>query len=208
MMASTDSSRDGMLPVMEAFYTIQGEGFYTGHAAYFVRLAGCDVGCVWCDVKESWDVVPEQWLPVGRIVADALKHPSRIVVITGGEPCMYDLTELINHFHREGFRVHIETSGAYSLKGDADWICVSPKKFKFPIDEMLQSADELKVVVFNESDFDWAVSHADKTKPECRLYLQPEYGKSNKMLPVIVEFVRNHPIWQISLQTHKFLGIP
>jgi 7-carboxy-7-deazaguanine synthase len=198
----------GMLPVMEAFYTIQGEGFYTGHAAYFVRLAGCDVGCVWCDVKESWDVSAEQWLPIGRIVDEALQFPSRMVVITGGEPCMYDLTELISLFHKAGFRVHIETSGAYQLKGNADWVCVSPKKFKFPLDDMLKRADELKVVVFNESDLDWAVSHAVKTSSGCRHYLQPEFGKSNKMLPVIVDFVRNHPSWQISLQTHKFLGIP
>lgn len=193
---------------MEAFYTVQGEGFYTGHAAYFVRLAGCDVGCVWCDVKESWDTFPEQWKPVGRIVDDALKHPARMVVITGGEPCMYDLSELIRRFHKEGFRVHIETSGAYLLKGDADWVCVSPKKFKAPLPEMLSKADELKVVVFNESDLQWAQKHAADVKTGCRQYLQPEYGKSNKILPVIVDFVKNNPAWQISLQTHKFLGIP
>lgn len=208
MMAQTNFSNIEMLPVMEAFYTIQGEGFYTGHAAYFVRLAGCDVGCVWCDVAESWDTFPEQWVLVGRIVDDALKHPARKVVITGGEPCMYDLSELISLFHRAGFRVHIETSGAYLLKGDADWVCVSPKKFKAPLPEMLKRADELKVVVFHESDLEWAQKHGVETKPGCRLYLQPEYGKSNKMLPVIVDFVRNNPAWQISLQTHKFLGIP
>lgn len=197
-----------MLPVMEAFYTIQGEGSYTGHAAYFIRLAGCDVGCVWCDVKESWEVAPEQWVSVEDIIAGAASHPSRIAVITGGEPCMYDLSELIHKLHDSGFRVHIETSGAYPLKGDPDWVCVSPKKFKAPLDEMIQRADELKVVVYHESDLGWAVSHADKTKPGSRLYLQPEFGKSNKVLPLIVDFVRNNPDWQVSLQTHKYLGIP
>ena len=207
-MNAAQPPQTGMLPVMEAFYTIQGEGSYTGHAAYFIRLAGCDVGCVWCDVKESWEVAPEQWMSLEDIIAGAASHPSRIAVITGGEPCMYDLSGLIHKLHDSGFRVHIETSGAYPLKGDPDWICVSPKKFKAPLAEMIQRADELKVVVYHESDLDWAVSHADKTKAGSRLYLQPEFGKSNKMLPLIVDFVRNNPDWQVSLQTHKYLGIP
>ena len=193
---------------MEAFYTLQGEGYHSGAAAYFIRLAGCDVGCVWCDVKESWEVEEHQWQPVDQIVADALKHPARIAVITGGEPCMYNLTKLTSELKKAGYKVHIETSGAYSFIGTADWICVSPKKFMKPLPELLALADELKVVVFNESDFQWAEEHAVHTKPGCYLFLQPEFSKSEKITPIITNYVMNNPSWKISLQIHKFIGIP
>jgi 7-carboxy-7-deazaguanine synthase len=197
-----------MLPVMESFYTIQGEGAHTGKAAFFIRLAGCDVGCTWCDVKESWNASEHPVMPIEKLIEDSSLHPAKIVVITGGEPCMYDLTDLLKGLRQSGKQTHIETSGAYPLKGDADWICVSPKKFKKPIPETIAIADELKVVVFHPSDLEWAASFLKDVKPDCQLFLQPEFGKSNKMAPLIVEFVKNNPIWRISLQTHKTLDIP
>ncbi|MFM2189616.1 MAG: hypothetical protein RL491_2 [Bacteroidota bacterium] len=197
-----------MLPVMESFYTIQGEGAHTGKAAFFIRLAGCDVGCSWCDVKDSWDASLHPTMPIQKLLADTMLHPANTVVVTGGEPCMYDLRELLTGLRQSGKQSHIETSGAYMLQGDADWICVSPKKFKKPLPEMISLADELKVVVFHPSDFEWAESFLKDVKPECQLFLQPEFGKSNKMAPLIVEYVKNNPIWRISLQTHKTLDIP
>jgi len=197
-----------MLPVMESFYTIQGEGAHTGKAAFFIRLAGCDVGCTWCDVKESWNANEHPLMPIEKLIEDSSLHPAKIVVITGGEPCMYDLTDLLKGLRQSGKQTHIETSGAYPLKGDADWICVSPKKFKKPIPETIAIADELKVVVFHPSDLEWAASFLKDVKPDCQLFLQPEFGKSNKMAPLIVEFVKNNPNWRISLQTHKSLDIP
>jgi len=196
------------IPVMEAFYTLQGEGAFTGTAAWFVRLAGCDVGCTWCDVKESWNVTPEQERSVTDIVQQAAASPARTVVITGGEPCMYDLNLLTEEFHKSGFRVHLETSGAYPVKGNFDWICLSPKKFKTPLEENLMKADELKVVVYNRSDFDWAEKHAAFVREDCRLFLQPEHGVMDKMMPSIIEYVKEKPRWNLSLQTHKFIGIP
>ena len=193
---------------MEQFYTIQGEGFYSGTPAYFIRLAGCDVGCVWCDVKESWEVTDDQYLPVAAIINQAKSHPARVAVITGGEPFMYDLDILIDSLQEAGFRVHIETSGAYPLSGNPDWVCVSPKKFKNPLKQVLANAHELKVVVFNASDFKWAIENAALVNENCLLYLQPEFGKSSTLLPAIVDYVKQHPEWRISLQTHKFIGIP
>ncbi|MDQ3049486.1 MAG: 7-carboxy-7-deazaguanine synthase QueE [Bacteroidota bacterium] len=193
---------------MEMFYTVQGEGLYTGTPAFFVRLAGCDVGCAWCDVKESWKVEAEQYIFIHKIVENALQHPSKIVVITGGEPLMYDLSELLKAFHTAGFRTHIETSGAYELSGNADWICVSPKKFKSPLPSVLKKADELKVVIFHSSDYKWAESNAALVNPGCQLFLQPEFEKSSRLLPELVLYVKKHPQWRISLQTHKFIGIP
>lgn len=201
-------SSPSMLPVMESFYTIQGEGAHTGKAAFFIRLAGCDVGCTWCDVKESWNASEHPLMPIEKLIEDSSLHPAKIVVITGGEPCMYDLTDLLKGLRQSGKQTHIETSGAYPLKGDADWICVSPKKFKKPIPETIAIADELKVVVFHPSDLEWAASFLKDVKPDCQLFLQPEFGKSNKMAPLIVEFVKNNPNWRISLQTHKTLDIP
>ncbi len=196
------------LPVMEAFYTIQGEGHFSGNSAYFIRLGGCDVGCVWCDVKDSWnaDRWPKQ--SVQEIVSKAKAHPTRLAVVTGGEPLMYDLSELTDTLKKEGLQTNVETSGAHPLSGDWDWICFSPKKFMKPRDEFYQVADELKVVVYNKSDFKWAEEHAAKVNPDCLLYLQPEWDKSETVLPEIIDYVKDNPQWKISLQTHKFMQIP
>lgn len=193
---------------MESFYTLQGEGFHQGKAAYFIRLGGCDVGCHWCDVKESWDADKHPLRPVHELVAEAAAHPGRIAVITGGEPLMHDLQSLTLTLHEAGFRNHIETSGSSPLSGDWDWITLSPKKFKAPLDEVCKAADELKIVVFNKSDLAWAEKHAALVKKECRLYLQPEWSKAAEMTELIVEYVKAHPQWQISLQTHKYMNVP
>ena len=200
-----DSSR---LPLMEAFYTIQGEGHFSGTPAYFIRLGGCDVGCVWCDVKESWD--GSKW-PIEEIVSmvsQAKTFPSRVAVITGGEPLMYDLTALTRELRSQGFQTNVETSGAYALSGSWDWICFSPKKFKAPLDEFYNHADELKIVVYNKSDFDWAEKHASRVNKDCLLYLQPEWDRSEEMTPLIINYIKKNPHWKISLQTHKFMDIP
>lgn len=202
------SSSVQQLPVMEHFYTLQGEGKYTGHAAYFIRLGGCDVGCVWCDVKDSWDASKHPMVDVDQIVQYVLDAHAKIAVITGGEPLMHDLTELTTKLHAHGIRTHIETSGSSSLSGSFDWICLSPKKFKAPLDEVIAHADELKIVVFNNSDFAWAESFASKVSPNCQLYLQPEWSKSSEMNPLIIQYIKDHPQWVLSLQTHKFLDIP
>ena len=197
-----------MLPLMEEFYTIQGEGFNTGKAAYFIRLGGCDVGCHWCDVKESWDAELHPLTHADQIVENALKHPSRAVVVTGGEPLLYNLDYLTSKLHKKGIKTFIETSGAYPLSGQWDWICLSPKKFKRPHIGIAQYAHELKVIVFNQSDFAWAEEHAKLVLPDCKLYLQPEWSKAKEMTPLIVDFVMKNPQWEISLQTHKYLNIP
>jgi 7-carboxy-7-deazaguanine synthase len=197
-----------LLPVMEAFYTLQGEGAFSGQAAYFIRLAGCDVGCHWCDVKESWDAATHPRKSVEEIVTEAAKYPARIAVITGGEPLMYDLTLLTQKLQENGFRTHIETSGAYPLSGTWNWICVSPKKFKAPLNEVLAKANELKVIVFNKSDFDFAEQNKAQVSASCQLLVQPEWDKSDVMLPLIIEYVKNNPKWRVSLQTHKYLNIP
>lgn len=196
------------LPIMEAFYTLQGEGFHSGKAAYFIRLGGCDVGCVWCDVKESWDANIHPQLSIEEIVGDAMKHDGRMAVITGGEPLMYDLTHLTKSLKNAGFDTNIETSGAYPMSGDWDWICFSPKKFKEAHESILGVANELKVIVYNKSDFAFAEKYAKLVNPDCVLLLQPEWGKQDKMLPQIIEYVKTNPKWRVSLQTHKFMNIP
>jgi len=196
------------LPVMEQFYTIQGEGRYTGYAAYFIRLAGCDVGCVWCDVKESWNVDGFPHFKIDQLVENAASSGTEIVVITGGEPAMHNLDALTSKLRAAGLRTHIETSGAYPLTGDWHWICLSPKKFKAPLPKVLKLADELKVVVFHKSDFEWAENHASMVDESCSLYLQPEWSKCEKMLPLIIDYVKSRPRWRISLQTHKYMHIP
>jgi 7-carboxy-7-deazaguanine synthase len=196
------------LPVMESFYTIQGEGFNTGKASYFIRLGGCDIGCVWCDVKESWDVDVHPQVPIEDIVREAAVFAAKIVVITGGEPFMHDLYDLTQLFENKEIKRFVETSGAYKITGNWDWICVSPKKFKAPLPEVLAEANELKVVVFNKSDFDWAEQHVKFLKPSCKLYLQPEWSKKEAVLPLIIDYVKDNPQWQISLQTHKYMDIP
>jgi 7-carboxy-7-deazaguanine synthase len=196
------------LPLMEDFYTIQGEGFFQGNAAYFIRLGGCDVGCVWCDVKESWDAALHPNVAVEEMTDRAKSSGCELVVITGGEPAMYDLTLLTQYLNKAGLRTHIETSGAYPLTGTWDWVCFSPKKFKAPFESIFQQADELKIIVFNKSDFSWAEEFTGKVKPTCKRYLQPEWSKEKEMLPLIIDYVKAHPEWRISLQVHKYMNIP
>ncbi|WP_316829327.1 7-carboxy-7-deazaguanine synthase QueE [Pedobacter aquatilis] len=204
-----DIPEDGtLLPLMEEFYTIQGEGFNTGKAAYFIRLGGCDVGCHWCDVKESWDAEMHPLTPSDVIVENAAKYPGKAVVITGGEPLIYNLDYLTNKLKAQGILTFIETSGAYPLSGNWDWICLSPKKFKAPRPDITPFANELKVIVFNKSDFKWAEEYAAMVSATCKLYLQPEWSKSKEITPMIIDYVMANPKWEISLQTHKFLNIP
>lgn len=196
------------LPVMESFYTIQGEGQYQGQAAYFIRLAGCDVGCVWCDVKESWDAAGYPVLDVRDIAVEAAARPATMVVVTGGEPLMHPLDLLCRELKSKGLQTHLETSGAHPLSGDWDWICLSPKKFKAPLGEVCRVADELKVVIYHPSDFKWAEKYAVEVPDHCRLLLQPEWSKAASVTPLIVDYVKANPRWGISLQVHKYLGIP
>jgi 7-carboxy-7-deazaguanine synthase len=196
------------LPLMEDFYTIQGEGNFQGHAAYFVRLGGCDVGCVWCDVKESWDADAHPQVSIDEIVRRAKASGTEIVVITGGEPAMYDLAMLTSELKKAGLRTNIETSGAYPLTGTWDWVCFSPKKFKAPDASIYPLAHELKVIVYNKSDFAWAEQFAKEVAPSCELFLQPEWSKEKEMLPLIITYVKANPRWKVSLQIHKYMNIP
>lgn len=197
-----------LLPVMEHFYTIQGEGFHQGKAAYFIRLGGCDVGCVWCDVKESWDATKHPQYSISQLVDFVKATPARLVVITGGEPLMHPLDALTQSLKQAGLEVNIETSGSHPLSGNWDWICLSPKKFKAPLDAILTRADELKVVIYHPSDFEWAETYAEQVHTNCRLYLQPEWDKAPVVTPLIVEYVKAHPKWQISTQVHKYIQVP
>jgi len=196
------------LPVMESFYTLQGEGFHEGKAAYFIRLGGCDVGCVWCDVKESWDGGKHPRRSIEELVAEASRHPARLVVITGGEPLMHDCSELTGALRKAGFATHIETSGAWPLSGEWDWICFSPKKFKAPVPEIPPVANELKVVIYNKSDLAWAEQWAERVSSSCRLYLQPEWSKSAQVTPLIIDYIKANPKWTFSLQLHKYIHVP
>jgi len=204
------------LPIMESFYTLQGEGFHQGRAAYFIRLGGCDVGCVWCDVKESWNAEAHPKFSVKEIVEQALtsvnRQPSTVnrhlAVITGGEPLMHNLDQLTTQLQAAGFETNIETSGSSPFSGKWDWICLSPKKFKQPLPEILPLANELKVVVFNKSDFDWAEEYASKVSSHCKLYLQPEWDKASAVTPLIIEYIKQNPQWQLSLQIHKYINVP
>ncbi len=196
-----------MLPLMEAFYTIQGEGFHKGTAAYFIRIGGCDVGCHWCDVKESWNALLHPPTAIQTMVEDAVTY-SKTVVITGGEPLTWNMDPLTNLLREKGCAIHIETSGAYELTGTWDWICLSPKKIKLPTPEIYAVADELKVIVFNKDDFRFAEEQAARVNENCILYLQPEWSKREKMIPLIVDYVMANPKWKVSLQTHKYLNIP
>ncbi len=196
-----------MLPLMEAFYTIQGEGFHKGTAAYFIRVGGCDVGCHWCDVKESWNPDLHPPTEVEKIVRDAAAA-SDTIVVTGGEPLMWDMGPLTGGLKQRGMKIHIETSGAYPLTGTWDWICLSPKKNKEPVGDIHRRADELKVIVYNRHDLKFAERHAEKTGPDCLLYLQPEWSVREKVTPMIVDYVMENPRWRVSLQTHKYLNIP
>lgn len=196
------------LPVMEAFYTLQGEGAHQGRAAYFIRLGGCDVGCVWCDVKDSWDASKHPVISVEEIVAKASSYPGRLAVITGGEPLMHNLDILTEALHAAGFETNMETSGSSPLSGYWDWICLSPKKFKAPLTEVIEKANELKVVIFNKHDFKWAEEYAAQVPATCHLYLQPEWEKASEMTPLILDYIKENPQWRLSLQVHKYLNIP
>jgi organic radical activating enzyme len=193
---------------MEHFYTLQGEGVHQGRAAYFIRLGGCDVGCVWCDVKESWEKDKHPLFAVEELVAMVSDTPAEIVVITGGEPLLHNLAPLTKALHDAGRRVHIETSGSSPLSGELDWITLSPKKFKAPLADVLPFASELKIVVFNKSDFAWAETWAAQVSPACRLFLQPEWSKAAEMTSLIVDYIKAHPKWQLSLQVHKYINVP
>lgn len=192
---------------METFYTVQGEGAFAGAPAYFIRLAGCDVGCTWCDVKESWDANAHPKIQIKDLVKMVVDSGTPICVITGGEPMMYDLTNLTNQIQSVGIRTHLETSGVYPISGVWDWVTFSPKKFKTPVDSIYQAADELKVIVFHPSDLTWAEGHALKTNETCRWYLQPEWERREKMQPMILDYIRQNTKWRISVQTHKYLGV-
>jgi len=203
-------------PVMETFYTIQGEGNYQGRAAYFIRLGGCTVGCVWCDVKESWDASKHPQFTVDQILKTMQMslpgaQPTEqkpFVVITGGEPLMHDLTLLTAAIHNAGYHTHLVTSGAYPLSGSWDWICLSPKKFKAPLAESCKEANELKVVIYHPSDLKWAEEYAETVSADCKLYLQPEWEKAEKMTPLIVDYIQKNPKWTLCLQIHKYIHVP
>lgn len=213
-MADISKTAPGsVLPVMEAFYTIQGEGRHQGRAAYFIRLGGCDVGCVWCDVKDSWDATKHPQKSVDTIVAEMenelpVSSQKPIVVITGGEPLMHPLEPLTSLLHKKGYEINIETSGSHPLSGSIDWICLSPKKFKAPLPELLPLAQELKVIIFHPSDFGWAEQYAALTSADCFKYLQPEWSKKDNLLPLLIDYVKQHPEWQLSLQVHKYINVP
>ncbi|HPE56994.1 MAG TPA: 7-carboxy-7-deazaguanine synthase QueE [Bacteroidales bacterium] len=196
------------LPLMEDFYTIQGEGFHTGKPAYFTRVGGCDVGCSWCDVKESWNADIWPLTSTDEIVKRVVSCPSKAVVVTGGEPLMYNLDYYCDQLKKAGFETYLETSGSHPLSGKWDWICLSPKKYSPPLEAIYEKADEYKVIIQTKGDFDWAEKNAERLRKDCKLYLQPEWSKAEAMMPLIVEYVKEHPRWNISLQSHKYMRIP
>ena len=193
---------------MEHFYTIQGEGYHQGKAAYFIRLGGCDVGCVWCDVKDSWDAEKHPKIETDEIIDIINQNPKGLVVITGGEPLMHNLNSLTSAIKKAGYQTNIETSGPHPLSGTWDWICLSPKKFKAPLSEFFSLANELKIIIYNKSDFEWAEKNAEAVSKICKLYLQPEWSNASEMTPLIVEYIKNHPQWELSLQIHKYIDVP
>ena len=196
------------MPVMEHFYTLQGEGFHQGRAAYFIRLGGCDVGCVWCDVKDSWDASKHPLMNSTDLVSDIRQTAAKLVVITGGEPLMHNLDALTTALQKAGYETNIETSGAHPLSGNWNWICLSPKKFKAPLPGILPLANELKVVIFNKSDLKWAEEYAAMVSPYCKLYLQPEWDKAPVITALIIDYIKEHPKWELSLQIHKYINVP
>ncbi len=193
---------------MEHFYTLQGEGYHQGKAAYFIRLGGCDVGCVWCDVKDSWDAEKHPKMTVDSLKLLVKNTPAKLVVITGGEPLMHNLDELTAALQAAGLQTNIETSGAHPLSGTWDWICLSPKKFKAPLPDVVPHANELKVVIFNKTDFKWAEQYAAKVSKDCKLYLQPEWDKAATVTPLIIDYIKANPNWELSLQLHKYIDVP
>ncbi len=210
---STINSDQLIMPVMETFYSLQGEGFHQGKAAYFIRLGGCDVGCFWCDVKESWDAAAHPQKTIEEI-QKAISHqllaisPKPVIVITGGEPLLHNLDALTKLLQRNNFKTHLETSGSSPLSGFWNWICLSPKKFKEPLPDVFTAANELKIIVYNKNDFSWAEKNAALVSSDCKLYLQPEWSKSAEITPSIVNYIKCQPQWQLSLQIHKYSNIP
>jgi organic radical activating enzyme len=192
---------------MESFYSIQGEGFHSGKPAYFIRLSGCDVNCHWCDVKESWDISKEQYASIDDIVNKVIKTSTKLVVITGGEPLMHDLSDLTTALKNEDKKIHIETSGTHPLTGDFDWICFSPKKFKKPLEIYYSVSDELKIIICNKSDFQWAEEFSRKVKKNTKLIMQPEWSREELISPLILDYIKLNPKWRISVQTHKYLNV-
>ena len=207
-MTRSEKSGTVPLPVMEHFYTLQGEGYHQGKAAYFIRLGGCDVGCVWCDVKESWDAEKHPLLKIEDLLFNIEQTRAKLVVVTGGEPLMHNLDALTAALQAKGFETNIETSGAHPMSGTWNWICLSPKKFKAPLPEILPLANELKVVVFNKSDLEWGEQYAALVSPGCRLYLQPEWDKASVVTPLVIDYIKQHPQWELSLQIHKYIHVP
>lgn len=197
-----------LLPLMEDFYTLQGEGYHTGKPAYFIRLGGCDMGCSWCDVKESWNAAIHPLTATDEIISRAASNPSGAAVITGGEPVQYNLEYLTEGLRKAGIKTYLETSGARPLTGQWDWVCLSPKKSSLPDDEYYKVAGELKMIIANERDLVWAELNAERVHSECRLFLQPEWSVAEEMIPVIITYVKDHPKWSISLQSHKYMNIP
>ncbi len=208
MVKAKSIKKNNVLPVMEHFYTIQGEGMHSGSAAYFIRLGGCDVGCHWCDVKESWDVNAHPIIDIDKLISEVKKAGASIVVVTGGEPAMHNLKELTAQLKKQAISVHIETSGSSAITGKFDWVCLSPKKLKAPLKESFKLANELKVIIYNKDDFAWAEKNAALVSKKCQLLLQPEWSRAEKVTPLIVEYVKKHPRWQVSLQTHKYMNVP
>lgn len=198
---------DQEVPLMESFYSIQGEGYHSGRAAFFIRLAGCDVGCSWCDVKESWDANDHSLVSIANIIDDVIASGTDFVVITGGEPTMYNLAPLTSALKKHHIEIAIETSGAYPITGSIDWVCLSPKKFKMPLAENYLKAHELKMIAFNSHDFKWAIELGQKVNDNCQKYIQPEWDKQQDILPKVIDFIKSNISWQISLQTHKFLNV-
>jgi len=211
-MANLQTPVQTGLPVMESFYTIQGEGFYQGRAAYFIRLGGCDVGCVWCDVKDSWDASKHPVRSIDEIISEAESacgsSREKLAVVTGGEPLLHKLDELTAKLKKAGYQTNIETSGSSPLSGSWDWICLSPKKFKAPLPEVVPFANELKVVIFNKTDFEWAEKFAQQVKNNCKLYLQPEWDRAEQVTPMIINYIKQNPKWELSLQLHKYINVP
>ena len=197
-----------VLPLMESFLTIQGEGYFSGKTSYFLRIGGCDVGCHWCDVKESWDPNLHPLISVDSIIQSIIETKVKTVVITGGEPLMWNMEYITKQLVENNIQVYLETSGAYSLSGSFNWICLSPKKTMKPLNKIYSLTDELKVIISNKNDFKWAIKHKENVKPSCKLYLQPEWSKKDSILPIIIDFVTKNPEWTISLQAHKYMNIP
>ncbi len=206
-MANLNYNIETEIPLMEEFYSIQGEGFHTGRAAYFIRFAGCNVGCTWCDVKDSWDPKIHPLVSIESIVKNVADSETDFVVITGGEPAMYNLQPLCDALHDVDVQIAIETSGAYPIVGEIDWVCLSPKKFKMPLEGNYELANELKIIAFNKHDLKWAKELEPKVSLACQLYIQPEWDKKSEILPKVIDFIKENIDWNISLQTHKFLDV-